>query len=253
MANTNNHSQTGNILNSGGDKALIVLDGSAELVLNIHSFDTDAKEPIEKRIPQTLKLPLIRPYFNALIPTEQLDGTTSGMSLLQVSLHNVSNKPHLVFRLTNLTTFTTQTSKPVKDTLFSNPNYFHIKWLRCARSSSLQYSTSNALLEVFSFYGVLGIRLFAPTDETRVADYEEIGRLQYMAQTSVGVGLGSEGDWGNGILGWGVDEVEFIDLVEWREDGSGVVGKGAWGMRAADIDRPLIGGWEVTRRPGYSS
>jgi hypothetical protein len=100
---------------------------------------------------------------------------------------------------------------------------------------------------------VLGIRLFAPIDGKNLANYQEVGMLQYMGQTSIGTGLGCEGDWGNGILPWGAEENDFADFVAFTPDASGSAGKGTWGMSAADTGRPLVKGWDVEARPGYKA
>ncbi|KAF4621926.1 hypothetical protein G7Y89_g14417 [Cudoniella acicularis] len=149
----------GDVLDADSDQAVVLLDGPNEQIITVYDFPNgEPQEKSQNRFAQALSSSLIRPYFNALIPTEHPDGTTSGLSILQVSLHNINTSPCLIFRLTDTKTWTTLTSKPIPDTLASDPHYFHIKFLRCSRSSSLQYSTRNAIMEIFSFYGVLGIR-----------------------------------------------------------------------------------------------
>jgi hypothetical protein len=210
-------------------------------------------ETTQKRSPQTLSsFPLIKPFFSALVPSEDR-ASPNNISILQVSLHEYNQKPHFIFRLTDTVSWTTKTSTPVEDRLASDPHYFHLKWIRCSRKSDFDLNTSNAILEVFSFYGVLGIRLFAPISEKNLANYQEIGMLQYMGQTSIGTGLGCEGDWGSGILTWGAEKNDFVDFEAFKPDASGSPGKGNWGMSAANIDRPLVKGWDVEARPGYKT
>ncbi|KAJ4012625.1 hypothetical protein NW752_008338 [Fusarium irregulare] len=244
----------GDMRKTGKDQIIALFDNPTDLVVSVNEYESNTiSETAQKHVPQTISnLPLIRPFFHALIPSEDRASPNS-LSILQVSLHEFNQKPHFVFRLTDTTTWTTKTSTPVEDRLASDPHYFHIKWIRCSRKSDFDLNTSNAVLEVFSFYGVLGIRLFAPISEKKLEDYQEIGMLQYMGQTSVGTGLGCEGDWGNGILTWGSKENDFVDFVAWTPGASGLSGEGRWGMSAADTERPLIKGWDVEHRPGYKA
>ena len=239
---------------TGKDQIIALFDNPTDLVVSVNEYESNTiSETAQKHVPQTISnLPLIRPFFHALIPSEDRASPNS-LSILQVSLHEFNQKPHFVFRLTDTTTWTTKTSTPVEDRLASDPHYFHIKWIRCSRKSDFDLNTSNAVLEVFSFYGVLGIRLFAPISEKKLENYQEIGMLQYMGQTSVGTGLGCEGDWGNGILTWGSKENDFVDFVAWTPDASGMSGEGRWGMSVADTERPLVKGWDVEHRPGYKA
>ncbi|GKU09667.1 unnamed protein product [Fusarium langsethiae] len=186
----------GDLQKTGKDQIIALFDTSDNLTISVNDYTPNGiTESIQKQLPQTLSnFPLIRPFFHALIPSEDR-ASPSSLSILQVSLHEYNQKPHFIFRLTDTVSWTTKTSTPVEDRLVSDPHYFHLKWIRCSRKSDFDLNTSNAVLEVFSFYGVLGIRLFAPISEKNLANYQEIGMLQYMGQTSIGTGLGCEGDW----------------------------------------------------------
>jgi hypothetical protein len=193
---------------------------------------------------------LLRPYFTALVP----DNTDEKpkVSILQVSLHESNKVPALVFRYTSRKNgaWTTKTSKPVVDSLAANKRYFHIKWIRCFHSSE-RVDSDNALLEIFSFYGALGIRVFALSDPDDPSSYIEAGQQQYLGQTSIGTGLGAEGDWGNGFFTWGPFVEDFIDQTVWTPNAKSGGKSGVWGMQQTDIERPSIRGWEVEKRPGY--
>ncbi|RGP78810.1 phosphatidylcholine-hydrolyzing phospholipase [Fusarium longipes] len=119
--------------------------------------------------------------------------------------------------------------------------------------TNFHLDTSNAILEVSSFYGVLGIRLFAPVSDKNLADYKEVGMLQYMGQTNIGTGLGCAGDWGDGILTWGAEVNDFVDFESFTLDADGNTAKGNWGMSASDTSRPLVKGCDVESRPGYKA
>ncbi|KAG8670479.1 hypothetical protein FPOAC1_009895 [Fusarium poae] len=244
----------GDLQKTGKDQIVALFDSPDNLTTIVYDYTSNGiTETTQKRSPQTLSsFPLIKPFFSALVPSEDR-ASPNNISILQVSLHEYNQKPHFIFRLTDTVSWTTKTSTPVEDRLASDPHYFHLKWIRCSRKSDFDLNTSNAILEVFSFYGVLGIRLFAPISEKNLANYQEIGMLQYMGQTSIGTGLGCEGDWGSGILTWGAEKNDFVDFEAFKPDASGSPGKGNWGMSAANIDRPLVKGWDVEARPGYKT
>ncbi|CAF3592779.1 unnamed protein product [Fusarium graminearum] len=244
----------GDLRKTGNDQIVALFDSQDNLTIIVNEYATNGiNETTQKRVPQTLSgFPLIRPFFSALVPSEDRASPNS-LSILQVSLHEYNKKPHFIFRLTDTVSWTTKTSTPVEDRFASDPHYFHLKWIRCSRQSDFDLNTSNAALEVFSFYGVLGIRLFAPISEKKLENYQEIGMLQYMGQTSIGTGLGCEGDWGSGILTWGAEKNDFVDFEAFKPDDSGSAGKGTWGMSATDAERPLVKGWDVEARPGYKA
>ncbi|KAM0377533.1 hypothetical protein HYE67_005062 [Fusarium culmorum] len=243
----------GDLRKTGKDEIVALFDSQDNLTISVNEYAANGiTENTQKRVPQTLSgFPLIRPFFSALVPSEDRASPNS-LSILQVSLHEYNKKPYFIFRLTDTVSWTTKTSSPVEDRLASDPHYFHLKWIRCSRQSDFDLNTSNAVLEIFSFYGVLGIRLFAPTSEKKLENYQEIGMLQYMGQTSIGTGLGCEGDWGSGILTWGAEKNDFVDFEAFKPDPSGSAEKGSWGMSTTDAERPLIKGWDVEARPGYT-
>ncbi|PTD08646.1 Fumarylacetoacetate hydrolase domain-containing protein 2 [Fusarium culmorum] len=185
----------GDLRKTGKDEIVALFDSQDNLTISVNEYAANGiTETTQKRVPQTLSgFPLIRPFFSALVPSEDRASPNS-LSILQVSLHEYNKKPHFIFRLTDTVSWTTKTSSPVEDRLASDPHYFHLKWIRCSRQSDFDLNTSNVVLEIFSFYGVLGIRLFAPTSEKKLENYQEIGMLQYMGQTSIGTRLGCEGD-----------------------------------------------------------
>ncbi|CEI70479.1 hypothetical protein FVEN_g1015 [Fusarium venenatum] len=242
----------GDLQKTGKDQIVALFDSPDNLTVRVNDYTSNCiTETTKKHVPQSLSgFPLIKPFFSALVPSEDRASPNS-LSILQVSLHEYKQKPHFIFRLTDTVSWTTKTSTPVEDRLASDPHYFHLKWIRCSRRSDFDLNTSNAILEVFSFYGVLGIRLFAPISEKNLANYQEIGMLQYMGQTSIGTGLGCEGDWGSGILTWGTERNDFVDFEAFKPHTSGSAGKGTWGMSATDTERPLVKGWDVDSRPGY--
>ncbi|QPC80200.1 hypothetical protein HYE68_010952 [Fusarium pseudograminearum] len=242
----------GDLRKTGNDQIVALFDSQDNLTISVNDYTSNGiTETTQKQIPQTLSgFPLFRPFFSALVPSEDRASPNS-LSILQVSLHEYNKKPHFIFRLTDTVSWTMKTSTPVEDRLASDPHYFHLKWIRCSRQSDFDLNTSNAVLEVFSFYGVLGIRLFAPISDKKLESYQEIGMLQYMGQTSIGTGLGCEGDWGSGILTWGADKNDFVDIESFKLDASGNSGNGTWGMSATDTERPLVKGWDVQARSGY--
>ncbi|OOQ83079.1 hypothetical protein PEBR_38554 [Penicillium brasilianum] len=242
----------GDLLGTGNDQAIVVHDTKAVCKYIIYAFNEGKLAQAEEfDILREEKSPVLRPFVTALLPAQPAQKKPP--SILQLALHKVDEKPTLVFRVTNRASGSTEwktTISRVEDPLSTDEHYFHLKWIRCTHQPP-GFESRNALLEIFSFYGALGIRLFSAENSRKLDEYSEQGRQQYMGQTSLGTGLGAEGDWANGIMTWGSSENDFMDVTRWTPDVNGKMGEGAWGMREGDAGRVLIRGWQVEKRPGY--
>lgn len=245
------------MLGRGYDQVVILYDSTSSCAITAYALNSDnqfACVMAPFQTPRNETSDVLQAYFTALLPSEQEDGKGIG-SILQVSLHKTYQMPSLVFRVTWYNTaeekWTTTTSLETDD-LALDPHYFHLKWIRCTYSPN-HFETRNAFLEVFSYYGNLGMRLFAPKgdDSEDLASYHECGRQSFMGQTSIGVGSGAEGEWGNGIITWGGSQDDFLDLTTWTRAGTGNLGSGNWGIQEKHAFRAPIRGWNVKQRPGY--
>ncbi|KAF3931541.1 hypothetical protein ABW19_dt0207749 [Dactylella cylindrospora] len=186
-----------------------------------------------------------RQYFHSLIPSvTSKSQSTTGLDVLTVQLQKKNNKRYIVFNVhqrskssTDAKPWTSCDPSSYEDPLASSPNFFHIKWIRC----EWQYTT-NAVMQIFSWYGVLGVRVFTPEQGTN-KDWTLIGILPYLGQTSIGAGLGVTGDWGNGLMSWGENQ-DFVDINECVSR----QGYRSWAMSEKDTGTPNIRGYEVEKR-----
>lgn len=204
---------------------------------------------------------LVRPYITALLPATNTVGQTeeqTQINVVSISLYRNSDGKHILVFSTHCyiggerhestdpwnECHNSQQEDPLYDI---GDAYRHIKWLRCSVDKS-----PNGLMEIFSLYGVLGVRVFAPTNNKEgVGLYEWVGQTPYLGQTAIGAGRGSHVDWGHGFQTWGNNE-DFIDVNTWipevgTEERQGPGTLGAWGMTPGDIGRSLRRGWEVEK------
>lgn len=211
-------------------------------------------------------------YVTALIPRYSSSGDDrepaqmSGLDVLQVSSICKDEKNYLNFRtiigtaggsLGSIRDSITAASSPaVPDEFYGNPHYFSIAWLRASQEIPDQDLVShNAVLHVFSYYGVLGVRVYAPMKYSQATGrndafyqnygpyyYKLVGQSAFMGTPSLGMGMGSEGQWAYGVLPWGHFD-EWVDVNTWNQ-----VTK-SWMMTAADESRKNIRGWDVKARP----
>ncbi|RDW72772.1 uncharacterized protein DSM5745_07944 [Aspergillus mulundensis] len=206
-------------------------------------------------------LRLVRPYMTALIANQG----GSGLNVLQISQHaSPSGDKYMVFHTYMRASSTSGNNAPnvenqdaiiwdtvkevtVKDTLASSKSgqYFHIKFIQT--TYDIQNKTRlHGILEVFSWYGVLGVRLFAAGKAGW--DYELRGQQPYLGQTSIMAGPGCTGDWGSGILPW-TSEDDWVDSCVFVPRSKDDLTVGRWGMAREDLGRELVAGWEVDKRP----
>jgi hypothetical protein len=199
-------------------------------------------------------MPLVQSYLTALTPS--LSG--EGLDVLQISLHQgADGRKKLLFR-----THTRNDQGPghhgdpwsgcrqsewLDDPLASDPNgrYFNMKWIRC-RSLSPEGGYFCGVLEVFSWYGIIGTRLFCPGSSHY--RYELIGQQPYLGQTSIAAGTGCTGDWSHGIIPWSSKE-DWVDSATFQPWNKNDLQAGSWGMMKRDLDRPRVEGWDVGNRP----
>lgn len=195
----------------------------------------------------------VRTYITALIPTASTKlKPRQGLDVISISSYknNALGKHQLIFRthIRNANT-TGEKSNPwggckesdlVDDTLADmGLAYKHIKWLRCQNKDK---TNSSDMMEIFSLYGVLGVRLFR---RNNTGNYYDAGQTPYLGQNCIGAGTGAYGDAGHGFQTWG-DNEDFVDVNAWvpKVDAETAT-EGAWGMTPEDAKRRHIRGWEV--------
>lgn len=185
------------------------------------------------------KYQYLRDYLIALIPAQTTypDGQSAGADLLHVSQHRgADGKYYLVFRThVNLQALDPQTDQLIKtDDPTGKPDHFgncessviadelytkarhvsgayqSLKWLYMPHSDG---NYRHGIMEIFSWYGVLGMRYFAALwDTVNKRYYYSIRGLQpYNGQASSTIGRGCSSTWGAGFMTFGTPE-DFIDV-----------------------------------------
>lgn len=241
--------QTGDISGEGKDQLIII--GSNEeddqTVVTKFSFPSATNQTLTQSgkhicTSESDNMTTIEPCFMALIPSPKRSSTCD---LLSVSLKQKDKKCYISFHVHERRDHAKDPfyhcgeSDDYLDPFYGNPNYFHIKWQRC----EWEYTT-NAVMQLYSWYGVLAMRVFAPTDAGSNKNWNCVGLVPYMGQTSIGAGLGCAGDWGHGYMTWGNNQ-DFVDINEWVK----AKGTGCWGIEPREENRSNIRGYEVERRP----
>ena len=85
----------------------------------------------------------------------------------------------------------------LKDELGMAAGYFSIKWRRCAvripenakarGADDPKVTTTRGIQEIFSYYGVLGMRIFAPIAKNDYSAWQLVVQIPFMGQTSRGM------------------------------------------------------------------
>lgn len=201
---------------------------------------------------------LIRPYLTALIPSR----TGKGLDVLRIAQYERKDGQKYIYFHTHVrsepcapgsdSVIWKQTPpSEVYDKLADNNHghYFHVKFIPTQREVMFKgkMTAVPAILEVFSWYGVLGVRMFAPSSPNDFK-YGLEGQQPFLGQTSIGAGLGCSGDWGQGFLPWNSKD-RWVDANVFIPSPGSVGAQGSWGMTLGDRDRPHVRGWEVEKRP----
>lgn len=73
------------------------------------------------------------------------------------------------------------------------------------------------MLEVFTWYGVLGVRVFAcpRTGEGSSGEWRLHSQFPHLSQTFIVSGLRCSGDWGNGFVTW-AEENDWVGAYTFR-------------------------------------
>ncbi|KAL9047195.1 MAG: hypothetical protein Q9214_000180, partial [Letrouitia sp. 1 TL-2023] len=114
----------------------------------------------------------------------------------------------------------------LKDDLATARGYFSIKWRRCAVKipkdpkllgpDDLKVTTTRGIQEIFSYYGALGMRVFAPVKKGDYSAWQLVTQVPFLGQTSRGTGKTVGGNWNSAsILSYGAEN-EFGDINEWN-------------------------------------
>jgi hypothetical protein len=195
---------------------------------------------------------LVGPLLTALVPSLTSSSQPAGQDLLQISRRKSRQRHFIAFHTHSASgdpddPLCSCAGSEVEDALASRSpeHYFSIKWMPVQ-----VLEQRRAVLEVFSWYGVLGVRVFAysPIEDGGDGEWVLLGQLPHLGQTSIGAGLGCYGDWGHGFVTWAAEN-EWTDANAFRPVGKGDLSSGWWGMVWEDCDRQSVRGWDVERRP----
>ena len=195
---------------------------------------------------------LVGPLLTALFPSLPGSPKPTGQDLLQISRRK-SGERHLISFHTHVASgdpnepLCNCAGSEVEDVLASRSpeHFFSIKWMPVR-----VLDQARAVLEVFSWYGVLGVRVFAcsHTADGSVGEWTLHGQFPHLGQTSIGAGLGCYGDWGHGFVTWAAEN-KWTDVNTFRPAGKDDLGSGWWGMVWEDCERQSVRGWDVENRP----
>lgn len=67
-------------------------------------------------------------------------------------------------------------------------------------------------------------------------------------RTSIGAGLGSDGDWANGFMAWASAD-QWPDINVFKPKLKENMTQGTWGMSLDDLNTQHVRGYEVEKRP----
>ncbi|CAN9354864.1 unnamed protein product [Alternaria alternata] len=200
----------------------------------------------------TVSSELVGPLLTALVPSLSSSPKPAGQDLLQISRRKNGKQQFIAFH-THVASgdqndpLCNCAVSEVEDALASRSpeHFFSIKWMPVR-----VLEQARAVLEVFSWYGVLGVRVFAcsHTEDGSVGEWTLHGQFPHLGQTSIGAGLGCYGDWGHGFVTW-AEENEWTDANTFRPVEKDDLKSGWWGMVWEDCDRQSVRGWDVERRP----
>lgn len=210
------------------------------------SRSTDTKSPV---VTHDL---LVRPHFTAINYPRQ----GAGVQILAVATIRRASKIYTHFRTISFggednygIPKAIPADSEVEDDLYDKPGFFSQTWIRVsadyvrtfpATTAATKHAT-NAVLQVFSLYGVLGCRLFVEaSDNQNGSDWVLAGQIPYMGQASTGTGCGNYGIWNYGLLSWGSGP-GFEDVNFWNV-------KRGWGLGSVDDAFDLVPGWSVEKR-----
>ncbi|KAK8061152.1 hypothetical protein PG997_015373 [Apiospora hydei] len=239
----------GDVLGRGYDQVVILASDAETAYISV--YGSNSKEDVAFSPLGTQKYTLdgdsalTRPILTALVPTSTSNG---GLDVLDISRHQ--SGPSSDVLAGEARPFLPKCKEvTVSDPLASSnaAQYFSIKWMPVRyKPDPDKEAERRGILEIFSWYGVLGARLFGPGK--RGWDYDLLGQLPYLGQTSIGAGLGCYGDWGHGFVTWAKED-EWIDMNMFVPSDKNDTTVGSWGMTWDDLDRPHVRGWEVEKRP----
>lgn len=215
--------------------------GSPDMVcVGLHQCDTN------------LDTAIVSPLLSALVPSLSSSPKPTGQDLIQISRRKDKKRHYIAFH-THVASG--DQSDPlcncavseVEDPLASRSaeHFFSIKWMPVR-----VLEQARAVLEVFSWYGVLGVRVFAcsHTEDGSIGEWTLHGQFPHLGQTSIGAGLGCYGDWGHGFVTW-AEENEWTDANTFKPVEKDDLNLGSWGMVWEDCDRQSVRGWDVESRP----
>lgn len=194
----------------------------------------------------------LRDYFIALVPSQS--GTDTGADVLHVSAHKIGNGYYLKFKThvndraaRNGSTVPGRASKDyygscsvdwIKDDFLSTERhesgrYQSLKWLYIPHADP---KLKNGIMEVFSWYGIIGFRHFAASWDGKKYKYSLVGCQPYNGQTSGTIGRGFYGTWGEGFMSMGTAE-NFLDVNYYNMVLGGAPGHGYWDSANKDTTK----------------
>ncbi|CAN9377342.1 unnamed protein product [Alternaria alternata] len=246
----------GDVMGWGHDQAVVVKptpdDRTTVAIYGQQSGSPDIVCVGQHQCDADLSSQLVSPLLTALVPSLSSSPKPTGQDLLQISrrkdgnLHSIAFHTHVASRDQSDPLCNCAVSE-VEDPLASRSaeHFFSIKWMPVR-----VLEQARAVLEVFSWYGVLGVRIFAcpHTEDGSIGEWTLHGQFPHLGQTSIGAGLGCYGDWGHGFVTW-AEENEWTDANTFKPVEKDDLNVGWWGMVWEDCDRQSVRGWDVEGRP----
>ncbi|KAL1607600.1 hypothetical protein SLS60_002534 [Paraconiothyrium brasiliense] len=246
----------GDAMGWGHDQAVVVKptpdDKTTVAVYGQQSGTTDIALVGLHQCDTALSSDLMGPLLTALVSSLPSSSRPAGQDLLQISRRRSGTRYFVGFHTHAASgdpedPFCNCTGSEVEDPLASRSpeHYFSLKWIPVRVSGQ-----ARAVLEVFSWYGVLGVRVFAcsSSEDGSASEWTLLGQLPHLGQTSIGAGLGCYGDWGHGFITWEAED-EWTDANIFRPQEKSNLNIGSWGMVWEDCDRQSVRGWDVEKRP----
>ncbi|KAL8786295.1 MAG: hypothetical protein Q9213_002890 [Squamulea squamosa] len=129
-----------------------------------------------------------------------------------------------------------------KHTNVKNIHFNSMGWRLCKVGSTVRGIPMYGVMNVFSFHGVIGCRVYAPTEPGRYENWVCRGLNPYLGQTSLGTGYNSSGRWNDNAaqLSWGATD-DFEDMNYFNDQTK------SWSMPSTFTDVPYYRGWEAKR------
>ena len=75
---------------------------------------------------------------------------------------------------------------PVADNFGVHHNFHSMGWRMCRVASTVRKNSHHGVMQIFSFHGVIGVRVWAPREPGEYSTWVSRGMNPYLGQTSLG-------------------------------------------------------------------